>query len=90
MLPVMSDRTKPPRPLVEGNEESAAAGGGRFPATRWGMVLAVGAQHSGEAAAALEQLCQLYWLPVYVFIRDSATCFKSVDQSGKEIAVPEG
>ena len=65
----MPDRNTPPRPLVEGNEESSSAGGGRFPATRWSMVLAVRAQHSGEAAAALEQLCQLYWLPVYVFIR---------------------
>lgn len=50
-------------------EEAIVPEQGRFPVTRWSLIRGVGAEHSGEAAAALEELCQLYWLPVYVFIR---------------------
>lgn len=42
---------------------------GDFPKTRWSLIRGVDAEHTAEAAAALEELCQLYWLPVYVFIR---------------------
>ena len=40
----------------------------QFPATRWSMVLA--AAGSGVSArAALEEMCRLYWFPLYVFSR---------------------
>ena len=39
-----------------------------FPATRWSMVLA--AAGSGiSARAAMEELCRLYWFPLYAFAR---------------------
>lgn len=44
------------------------SGAGRFPATRWSLVLAAGG--SGEVAEqALESLCRLYWSPIRDFIR---------------------
>ena len=36
-----------------------------FPGTRWSMVLGAG---EGERDA-LEQLCQKYWYPLYIYVR---------------------
>jgi len=38
----------------------------RFEATRWTLVIEA---RSGDADEALEQLCRIYWRPVYAFIR---------------------
>ncbi len=38
---------------------------GRFPSTRWSMVLRAG----GGGCQALEGLCQAYWYPLYAFAR---------------------
>jgi RNA polymerase sigma-70 factor (ECF subfamily) len=43
--------------------------GAAFGATRWSLVLAARAQSSAEADAALARLCELYWYPVYAFLR---------------------
>ncbi|MBL9117926.1 MAG: sigma-70 family RNA polymerase sigma factor [Verrucomicrobiaceae bacterium] len=40
----------------------------RFMTTRWTMVLQAGGEGSSREAA-VEQLCQTYWYPVYAFIR---------------------
>lgn len=40
-----------------------------FPVTRWSLVLAARGSRSGTAAEALEELCRLYWKPIYGFIR---------------------
>jgi RNA polymerase sigma factor (sigma-70 family) len=49
------------------------SGGGthaRFPSqTHWTLIAAVGDSSSPEAQAALNQLCQTYWFPIYAFIR---------------------
>jgi len=44
-------------------------GGARFEQTRWSEVIAAG--HSGEpgSARALEHLCQIYWYPIYAYLR---------------------
>ena len=42
---------------------------GRFVTTRWSLVLAAGHQTSPRAAEALASLCEIYWYPVYAFIR---------------------
>ena len=56
-------------PATQPGEEEAADGG-RFPRTRWSVVLAAGGAGSTvEAAEALETLCRRYWLPVYVAVR---------------------
>jgi RNA polymerase sigma factor (sigma-70 family) len=40
-----------------------------FATTHWSVVLAAGQRDSPLAVAALEKLCQLYWYPLYAFIR---------------------
>jgi len=46
-------------------------GGGVFRTTQWSMVLNAGSDDSIVAAAALEQLCQRYWYPLYACVRRS-------------------
>jgi RNA polymerase sigma factor (sigma-70 family) len=41
---------------------------GRFNETHWTMVLAAGRKGS-RAKAALQELCQIYWYPLYAFVR---------------------
>lgn len=41
----------------------------QFQTTRWSLVVAAGRQSSPAAAAALSELCQTYWYPVYAYIR---------------------
>ena len=41
---------------------------GHFATTRWSLVLAAG-RSGHRSRQALESLCELYWLPVYSFIR---------------------
>jgi RNA polymerase sigma-70 factor (ECF subfamily) len=42
---------------------------GKFQTTSWSLIIAAGQQPTTSAEAALVELCQLYWYPVYVFIR---------------------
>ena len=42
---------------------------GRFGTTRWSLVLAAGQTSSERSAQALANLCEMYWYPVYAFIR---------------------
>ncbi len=45
-------------------------GAGQFVTTRWSQVVAAGqTADSSHARAALEQLCQTYWYPLYAFVR---------------------
>lgn len=41
--------------------------GGIFPQTGWSMVLA--ARDGGSDSKALEDLCRIYWRPIYLYIR---------------------
>jgi RNA polymerase sigma factor (sigma-70 family) len=41
----------------------------RFLTTQWSVVLAAGRSSSDESAAALATLCELYWYPLYAFVR---------------------
>ena len=40
----------------------------QFPATRWSVVVAASGEGT-QARAALEELCRLYWFPLYAFAR---------------------
>jgi RNA polymerase sigma-70 factor (ECF subfamily) len=40
-----------------------------FETTRWSVVLAVRERVTPEAREALEALCQMYWYPLYAFVR---------------------
>lgn len=41
----------------------------RFPETSWGLVGRAGQPLSAEGRKALAALCELYWYPVYAFVR---------------------
>jgi RNA polymerase sigma factor (sigma-70 family) len=43
--------------------------GDRFLTTQWSVVLAAGHATSAESAQALATLCELYWYPLYAFVR---------------------
>jgi RNA polymerase sigma-70 factor (ECF subfamily) len=40
-----------------------------FPTTQWSLILKAGTPASSQARAALEELCSVYWYPLYAFIR---------------------
>ncbi len=43
--------------------------GDSFPATHWSLIIKAGTPESPLARAALEELCSIYWYPLYAFIR---------------------
>ena len=50
------------------NDSSPGTGAAFFPVTRWSFISE--AQGKGERAAlAMNELCTLYWPPVYAFVR---------------------
>ena len=62
--------------LIETTDVKTLAGNGRrqsdlFPSTHWSVVLAAGRSHAEPqlAQAALAELCQTYWAPLYSFVR---------------------
>lgn len=60
----MAHRPLPPR------ENESHAGAGAFAATRWTLVLsAARGSDTPRAAAALAELCRIYWYPLYAFLR---------------------
>jgi RNA polymerase sigma-70 factor (ECF subfamily) len=59
----MSPNQTPPRV-----SDTLRNGSPEFPTTHWTLVMRVG--HGGEVRrAALEELCGLYWYPIYVYLR---------------------
>ena len=55
------------------SKEAGSASVQPFAATRWSLVLAAGADSTWRARKALEQLCRLYWPPLYAFVRRSGS-----------------
>ena len=47
----------------------SSPGPGSFATTHWSLVVAAGRRSSPAAAAALGDLCQRYWYPLYVYVR---------------------
>jgi RNA polymerase sigma factor (sigma-70 family) len=41
----------------------------RFETTRWSLVLTAGGNTSTESRAALATLCEIYWYPLYAYLR---------------------
>lgn len=48
---------------------TTAGGGRRFATTRWTMVSAAGGLSDDAASQALAELCQIYWPPLYGYLR---------------------
>jgi RNA polymerase sigma-70 factor (ECF subfamily) len=51
------------------NDSLSSAPGDVFATTHWTVVLAAGQRHTPQADAALEELCQTYWFPLYAYVR---------------------
>jgi len=49
--------------------ESYNAARAQFNTTHWTMVLQAARKHEPEQIRAMEELCRIYWYPVYAFIR---------------------
>ncbi len=54
-----SDRRREERPV----------GAAVFDTTHWSVVLAAGQADSPQSLEALEELCRIYWYPLYAFVR---------------------
>jgi RNA polymerase sigma-70 factor (ECF subfamily) len=55
---------------MDASEKRSEAGPvGCFQTTHWTEVLQASIADSAEAGDALARLCQIYWLPIYAFIR---------------------
>jgi RNA polymerase sigma factor (sigma-70 family) len=48
---------------------TTATSAARFAATHWSAVVRAGSLDPGNAPGALEELCQVYWFPLYAFAR---------------------
>jgi RNA polymerase sigma factor (sigma-70 family) len=46
-------------------------GDGRFPSTRWSLVVAAAHQGTPDGSEALASICSAYWYPLYAFVRRS-------------------
>jgi RNA polymerase sigma-70 factor (ECF subfamily) len=53
--------------MIDGSFPAPRAG--RFATTRWSLVLRASGQTDAASAEALSSLCELYWYPIYAFIR---------------------
>jgi RNA polymerase sigma factor (sigma-70 family) len=49
--------------------ETDSAAGGRFRTTHWSAVVRAGHGDASEAGPALNELCEVYWYPLYAFAR---------------------
>jgi RNA polymerase sigma-70 factor (ECF subfamily) len=50
-------------------DKPVAAGRSEFATTHWSLVLAATDRERPDASAALAQLCETYWYPLYVYVR---------------------
>jgi len=56
-------------PASDENPDSVAHGPARFTTTHWSVIARAGRSDSPQAQAALSELCQAYWYPLYAYIR---------------------
>lgn len=54
---------------AEPTSDAAPAPRDIFATTRWTLVVAAGRKSSPQSAAALAELCQTYWYPLYAYVR---------------------
>lgn len=51
------------------SHKSTTTPGDIFATTHWTVVLAAGQRHTPESDHALEELCRIYWFPLYAYVR---------------------
>lgn len=54
---------------VERTNQPGSTSGDAFVTTRWTTVIAAGRKSSPQADVALEELCRVYWYPLYAYVR---------------------
>lgn len=59
----------PRMPNLDSEGPPATAAPGWFASTHWSVVLRAGQSSSSKADEALARLCEVYWYPLYAFIR---------------------
>jgi RNA polymerase sigma-70 factor (ECF subfamily) len=57
------------RAMTDAAHDPSSAGGGRFTTTEWSLVLAAAGRDDVRGREALGRLCQVYWYPLYAFVR---------------------
>ena len=62
---------------TEDSYSGPEAHGGVFATTHWSVVLAAGQRDTAQAAAALQQLCLIYWYPLYAYVRRRGYTWKT-------------
>ncbi len=55
--------------MSNGNDAEQLRNNRQFATTRWNIVCAVGDEDAQTASTALQELCQIYWYPLYTFVR---------------------
>lgn len=55
--------------MSDQNAQSSSPGSERFRTTHWSIVLAAGRRSSPDVRDALATLCQIYWYPLYAYVR---------------------
>ena len=55
--------------MTKGQTMRTLPGRSQFPTTRWTLVGAAGDPHRKEARSALVSLCEIYWYPLYAYLR---------------------
>lgn len=66
----MAGRHYPPNPEGEDmSDQGHSSGESQGTGTLWSVVLAAGSTDSVVAKPALQQLCTIYWYPMYAFVR---------------------
>ena len=53
----------------EHSSQSSTAPGDVFATTHWTVVLAAGRRSTPQSDRALEELCRIYWFPLYAYVR---------------------
>jgi DNA-directed RNA polymerase specialized sigma24 family protein len=55
--------------MSSGNEAENFGGNRQFATTHWSIVRRVNHENSSAASSALQELCQIYWYPLYTYVR---------------------
>ena len=55
--------------MPESSPDTPSPAAGQFRTTHWSVVVRAGHGQSSEAGLALNELCQVYWYPLYAFAR---------------------
>jgi DNA-directed RNA polymerase specialized sigma24 family protein len=70
-----------PEMTSEPSKSSSGAPRDYFATTHWTVVLAAGKRQSPQSARALEELCRIYWYPLYAYVRRQGSSKEDAEDS---------